>query len=192
VYGVIGKTPARCGAFDDDLEVARGWRVDPDGSDTATSGAFGRSDPASTRTAGGAKQLGTTPSGIRAYVTGAAAGSSSTANDLDGGTTTTRSPRVKLPTALGQRLAFKWTFAHGATSTSSDWLRVQVINEADVATTVFEVRGAARDRDGTWASFSAALDAWAGQTVRIQLAARDGANANLVEAGIDDVRITRP
>ena len=192
LYGVIGKAASRCGAFDDDLEVARGWRVDADGTDTATSGAFGRSDPSSTRTAGGPKQLGTTPSGIRAYVTGAAAGSSSTANDLDGGTTTTRSPRVTLPTTLGQRLTFKWTFAHGATSTSADWLRVQVVNEADVATTVFEVRGAARDRDGAWAGFSASLDAWRGQTVRLQLAARDGGNGNLVEAGIDDVRITRP
>ena len=33
---------ARCGAFDDDLEVARGWRANPDGTDTATSGWFGR------------------------------------------------------------------------------------------------------------------------------------------------------
>ena len=61
-----------------------------------------------------------------------------------------------------------------------------------MATTVFEVHGASRDRDGAWASYSATLDAWRGQTVRIQLAARDGGNGNLVEAAIDDVRITRP
>ncbi len=51
--GVLGATvkAARCGAFDDDLEVARGWSVDPDGTDTAlaaTSGRFSRSNPAST------------------------------------------------------------------------------------------------------------------------------------------------
>ena len=33
---------ARCGAFDDDLEVARGWQVNPDGTDTATATAQGR------------------------------------------------------------------------------------------------------------------------------------------------------
>ena len=36
-YAVLGAALriARCGAFDDDLEVARGWTVNPDGTDTA-------------------------------------------------------------------------------------------------------------------------------------------------------------
>ena len=51
---------ARCGAFDDDLEVYRGWTVNPDGTDTAPAGAgFARANPAST-TSHGPKQLGTT------------------------------------------------------------------------------------------------------------------------------------
>ncbi len=38
---------ARCGAFDDDLEVARGWTVNPDGTDTApVSGRWVRGNPA--------------------------------------------------------------------------------------------------------------------------------------------------
>ena len=41
---------ARCGAFDDDLEVARGWTVDPDGTDTAPASArWARGKPAGTR-----------------------------------------------------------------------------------------------------------------------------------------------
>jgi hypothetical protein len=36
------------------------------------------------------------------------------------------------------------------------------------------------------------MDAWAGQTVRIRFEAEDGAGGSLVEAGVDDVRITRP
>ncbi len=36
---------ARCGAFDDDLEVFRGWTYDPDGTDTATTGKFSRANP---------------------------------------------------------------------------------------------------------------------------------------------------
>ena len=36
-YGILGTAVknARCGAFDDDMEVARGWTVNPDGTDTA-------------------------------------------------------------------------------------------------------------------------------------------------------------
>ncbi len=69
VLGVAVRT-ARCGAFDDDLEVARGWVVNPDGTDTApAAGRFRRGNPAAT-TSAGPKQLGTTPSGSIAFVTG--------------------------------------------------------------------------------------------------------------------------
>jgi len=61
---------ARCGAFDDDLEVARGWRVNADGTDTATAGAWQRGDPRPTGTVSGPKQPDTVPSGRYAFVTG--------------------------------------------------------------------------------------------------------------------------
>ncbi len=65
---------ARCGAFDDDLEVYRGWALNPDGTDTAPVNArWVRADPAAT-SSNGPKQLGTTPSGTKGYVTGASAG----------------------------------------------------------------------------------------------------------------------
>ena len=60
------------------------------------------------------------------------------------------------------------------------------------ATTVFQVLGKAADRDGAWRTASVSLDAWAGQTVRIRLIATDGGGASLVEAAVDDVRVTRP
>ena len=68
---------ARCGAFDDDLEVARGWTVNPDGTDTApASGRWARGNPAGTTAAGVTLQPTTVPSGRSAFVTGLAAGSS--------------------------------------------------------------------------------------------------------------------
>ena len=53
---------ARCGAFDDDLEVARGWAANPDGTDTATGGRSAAATRRRRRRAG-PKQLGTAPSG---------------------------------------------------------------------------------------------------------------------------------
>ena len=112
---------ARCGAFDDDLEVDRGWTVNPDGTDTATSGAFARADPKPTAS-NGPKQLGNVTSGAKALVTGAAAGATADANDLDG-LTTVRSTAIDLPAAPGQRFTFRYVFAHGANSSARRPLR---------------------------------------------------------------------
>ncbi len=164
-YSIIGKGEERCGAFDDDLEVSRGWRVDPNGTDTATDGVWQRGNPAAT-SSNGPKQSTTTPSGIRAFVTGTPAGSTALSNDLDGGVTTVRSPEIVLPSTAGQRLTFRYSFAHSAAATSADWLRVEVLQGA-TATTVFQVSGSARDRDAAWLGASRSLDAWAGETIRL-------------------------
>ena len=179
---------ARCGAFDDDLEVARGWTSNPDGTDTATTGRFARTNPESTSSSG-AKQLGTVPSGSRAWVTGGPAGSSANVNDLDG-RTTVRSAPITLSPAAGQRLFFRYVFAHGSNASSADRL-VASIEGSGGRTAVITVTGKAADVDGVWRSISAPLDAWAGQTVRIHLQAVDGASNSLVEVEVDDVRITR-
>ena len=57
--------------------------------------------------------------------------------------------------------------------------------------TVLNVPGAAVDRDAAWATATADLSAFAGQTVRIQVEAADASGASLVEAAVDDVRVTR-
>ena len=56
---------------------------------------------------------------------------------------------------------------------------------------VFQRLGAATDVDGAWATASASLNGFAGQTVRLLIEAADASTASLVEAGIDDVRITQ-
>ena len=52
-------------------------------------------------------------------------------------------------------------------------------------------QGAANDDDATWASASISLDDWAGGTVRIRIQATDGGPSSIVEAAVDDVRVTR-
>jgi hypothetical protein len=184
-------TAARCGAFDDDMEVRRGWTVNPDGTDTAPStGRFVRSNPASTAWEG-PKQLGTTTSGSLALVTGALAGSSANAYDLDG-RTSIRSARIKLPTTLGQRLTFRYVFAHDDRATTADWLRAIVEAEDGSQTVVLNAVGKAADMNGIWRTPSVSMDRWAGQAIHIRFVAQDGGSNNLVEVEIDDVRITRP
>jgi hypothetical protein len=187
---VLGATVrvARCGAFDDDLEVSRGWTINPDGTDTAPSGRFERGNPSAT-TSNGAKQLGTTTSGSRALVTGKAAGSSASANDLDG-RTSARSAAIQLPVGTGQKLTFRYVFAHSATSSSADRFAAIVEGDGGVQTTVFSRSGSATDVDGAWRTATVSVDAWAGTTIHIRFVAVDGGAGNLVEVEVDDVRVT--
>jgi hypothetical protein len=183
-------TAARCGAYDDDMEVRRGWTVDPDGTDTApATGRFVRSNPAPT-TWDGAKQLGTTTSGSIALVTGAPAGASANAYDLDG-RTSIRSARIQVPNATGQRLTFRYVFAHDVKATSADRFRAIVEAEDGTQTVVLNVGGRPVDVNGIWRAPAISMDPWAGQAVHVRFVAEDGGANNLVEVEIDDVRITR-
>ena len=191
---VLGTTvrDARCGAYDDDLEVARGWTLDPDGTDTATGGRWVRTDPAATTADGVAIQPTQVPSGRTALVTGGAAGADAAANDLDG-LTTIRSAPITLPAGAGQQLTFAWAFAHDPDATAADHLRAIVEAQDGTRTVAWEVVATpGRTRSGTWATASVSMDAWAGTTVRIRFEAADEGAYSLVEALVDDVRVTRP
>jgi hypothetical protein len=190
-YRSSGKGNARCGAFDDDFETGRGWTLNPLGTDTATVGRWARTNPAGTASAGGPKQLNTTTSGAYALVTGGAAGSSASANDLDGGRTTIQSRPITLPARTGQHLTFRYYLAHASNATTADELRVSLVGDDGTATTVLLERAAGNDDDAAWASASILLDPWAGTTVRIRIQASDAGTGSLVEAAVDDVRVTR-
>jgi carboxypeptidase T len=193
-FAVLGAAvaTARCGAFDDDMEVARGWVVNPDGTDTApSSGRWARGDPQPTSASGVILQPGTTTSGRYALVTGLAAGSSANSYDLDG-RTTIRSAPITLPAAAGQRLTFRWVFSHLANSSTADHLRAIVEAQDGTRTVVWERLGSAAKVAGTWGSASVPLDAWAGQVIRIRFEAADAGAGSTVEAALDDVRVTRP
>jgi hypothetical protein len=189
VLGASVRT-ARCGAFDDDLEVRRGWSVNPDGTDTAPAAArFVRANPAGTSKSG-PKQRSRTPSGSKAFVTGAPAGSSPGSYDLDG-RTTIRSPLITLPSTAGQRLTFRYVFAHDAKASTADSLQAIVQRSDGTQTVVFTRSGSGVDVNGTWRSASIPMDAFAGETIRLRFVATDGGPANLVEVEIDDIRVTR-
>ena len=195
-YAVLGESVAHldCGPLFDDLEINRGWTVNPDGTDTATTGAWAVADPEPTAL-GGTMQLGTASSGAKALVTGALAGVTAQDNDVDGGTTTARSRSVTLPAdpAAYGPLTFRYTFAHDTMASAEDALRVYVEAGDGARTQVLEVLGVPDvERTGAWTTASADLSAWAGQAIRVVVAATDGGADNVVEAAVDDLRIGTP
>ncbi len=172
--------------FSDDFESDLGWTFNPNGTDTATLGAFERANPQAT-TYYGDKQLGTTTSGSYDLVTGALAGSSAGAYDLDGGTTSVRSPLINLPAGRTITLTLRYYLAHYTNSSSSDYLRVQIVGAT--TTTIFSEVGANNDDDAVWATLTYNLSSFNGQSVYLLITAADASTASMVEAAIDDVLI---
>jgi len=176
--------------YSDTFETATGWVTNPNGTDTATTGQWVRGDPAATSSGTTALQLGTTVSGTNDLVTGAAAGTGAGEFDVDGGTTTIQSPTIALPSTGNLSLSFSWYLAHLNNSSSADFFRVSVV-VGTTPTVVFTQAGAATNRAGAWATGNVSLNSFAGQTIRIRVEAADAATASLVEAGVDNVTITR-
>ncbi|MEV4350545.1 M28 family peptidase [Actinoplanes sp. NPDC049596] len=168
--------------WSDDFETASTWTRGT--ADTATSGLFERGDPAATTS-----QLGTAASGTYDLVTGATAGSSAGANDVDGGVTSLRSPAITLPSGT-LTLNFSWYLSHLTNSSSADYFRVRLVAGA-TTTTLFTQAGAATDRAPAWQTASVSLSPYAGQTVNLLVEAADAATASLVEAAIDNIKITK-
>jgi hypothetical protein len=186
-YRAIGKQATNCGAYFDDFEISRGWATDPNGTDSATSGAWARRVPGPTSSGGYPIQLGTTTSGAQAMVTGAIPGTNANQFDLDGGTTTIRSAPITLPSDVGN-LTFRYYFAHGSNSSSADSFRAYV-EVGGVRTLVFRKLGSPLLVPGKWRNVGVPISGFAGQTIRLVFTATDGGPDSLVEAGLDDVRI---
>jgi hypothetical protein len=179
--------PAPTTVFFDNFETDLGWTRNPSGTDVATTGLWERGVPEATNS-NGPKQIASF-SGANDLVTGRTAGASAGVNDIDGGTTSIQSPAITLPASGTLTLSFAFYFAHGTNSSTADFLRVSVVGAT--TTQVFQELGSTADDDAVWANISANISAFAGQTVRILVQAADAATASLVEAAIDDVKVTQ-
>jgi aminopeptidase S len=177
--------------FSDDFEQARGWTLTA-GRNSATSGRWERGDPQATTSSGITLQQGTCqgPS-VNCLITGLTAGSSSGSNDVDGGMTSIQSPAIVLPAGGTITLTFRLYLAHLNNATSADFISVRVVGNNGVAQTVWSRGATASNVAGTWATRTANLSAYAGQTIRLRVEVVDNASASLVEAGFDNVVITR-
>ncbi|WP_028183643.1 M14 family zinc carboxypeptidase [Salinispora arenicola] len=192
-YRAIGKEEQYCGdgggttVWADNFETATGWTIDPNGTDTATTGQWERGAAQSTSYSG-AKQL-TPYAGSNDLVTGRLAGSSVGSHDIDGGVTSARSPAVSLPSSGTLTLSLAWYLAHYSNASSADYLRVSVVHSGGT-TTLLDQAGAATNRSASWSVASLDLTPYAGQSIQIQVEAADAAGGSLVEAAVDNVTIT--
>jgi murein tripeptide amidase MpaA len=183
-YAALGATARQryCGPFYDDLEIGRGWRVDPGGGDGATDGRWARGK-ASRR----GLQLGSAASGQSVLVTGRRGG-----HDVDRGRTTVRSPLITIPAAGGATLHLHYWVGLSPSAGQHDGLRVQLVGPGGVRlATLATVTGERTRRAPRWRTLKRAIPAeLAGQRVAIQLVAVDEGRDSIVEVGVDDVRIT--
>jgi aminopeptidase S len=148
-----------------------------------------RGDPEGTTSGGVTTQLNNAFSGTNDLVTARLAGASAGVNDVDGGVTTISSPTIALPSSGVLTLSFAYYLSHLNNSSNLDFLRVFVVGST--TTQVFQELGAADNDAAAWATTSVNISAFAGQTVRIRIEAADASTASLVEAAVDDVRITQ-
>jgi hypothetical protein len=123
-------------------------------------------------------------------MTGLAAGQSVNSYDLDG-RSTIRSRPFTIPADSGSRqLVFKVWWAHGPSS-KYDSLKVYLEDAGGTRTLAWSVSGSSATVPGAWQNVRVTIDNPIQRTVRIVVVATDGGPDSTVEAGIDDIRITR-
>jgi carboxypeptidase T len=183
-YRVLGQKARKawCGPFFDDLEIERGWRVDPDGTDTATAGGWTRGVPK-----GSGPQVTRAADGQAALLTGRSA-----RVDVDGGSTTIRSPLFELPADRLATLRLRAALTMDAGAQPGDGLHVHLVGAGGARlVTLTSVVPRAPTEAVRWQSLSLSIPAeLAGTRLAVEVEARDAGADTLVEAAVDQVRVT--
>ena len=97
------------------------------------------------------------------------------------------------PEKIGWMISLGLEVVCVTTATSGDRLVVEVIDvDPATATAVFTAYGAPVERNASWKLGSVDLSAFAGKTIRIRISATDAGTNGIVEAAVDDVRVTQP
>ncbi len=165
------------------------WTLNPEQNDTASHGQWEFANPQATSHDGYTLQIGNAYRGSRALVTGAAAGGSAHAHDVDGGVTRMRSPQFDLPAGHQYRIKLAWYFAHLSNATAADYLKISLVNTSGSRSTLLLVQGSTVNRAAQWRILDADISALAGSKVQLLIEAADGGNNSIVEAAIDEIQI---
>ncbi|GGJ79530.1 hypothetical protein GCM10010123_06780 [Pilimelia anulata] len=172
----------------EDFEIESGWQRDPYGTDTATGGQWLRGTAAQTTVNGAVMQPGIAANGSRALVTDPRGGRAED-SDVDGGGTSALSPLIAVPGGGRPALSLSWYLAHAGAADAGDRLRVSVVSATGVVTPLLERAGTTRQIEAAWTDSTLSLHPYGGQRIRLLVEAADGGADNVVEAGVDHLRI---
>lgn len=185
LYGVIE-------LVNDTMETDTGWTVGP--GDTATTGIWVRVDPVGT--AAQPEDDHTPAPGVICWVTGQGApGGAIGANDVDGGRTHLVSPTYNLAGQNAARIEYwRWYSNAEGAQPNDDVFTVQVSNNNGATWVTAEIVGpSGPETEPGWFfhSFLVADFVTPTATVRVRyIAADEGVGGSIVEAAVDDFRIT--
>jgi len=177
--------------FANDMETNRGWTVGSP-QDNATAGLWQHADPEPTTAQPGDDH--TPAPGVLCWVTGAAAGGSVGANDVDGGQTTLTSPvfsALPPPGTVAQRtfLSFWYWYSNNqGANPNQDSMPVQLSTDGGTTwQTLDTISGNLNRWEQRTYTLMSTLAPTA--TMRLRFIARDLGGGSVVEAAIDDVLV---
>ncbi|MEC9476852.1 MAG: choice-of-anchor B family protein [Planctomycetota bacterium] len=178
-------------SYQDDMEQDLGWTVGAP-SDTATTGLWTRVDPLGT-----AAQPETDQSdpGVNCWVTGqGTVGGALGENDVDGGTTTLISPLLDLSGADSPLISYwRWFSNNSGAGPGTDTFRVDISSDAGSSWVSVEVLGPTGNfTSGGWFEHQFLVSDFIPLTasVRLRFVAEDIGAASIVEAAIDELRVS--
>ena len=176
----------------DDLEADTGWTVDPDFTDTATTGIWVRMDPEATL-AQPADDVTVDP-GVNCWVTDGFAGASLGANDVDGGATTLETPSFDLSGLSSATMGYwRWYSNDTGAAPNADVFVIDISDDGGSSWTNLETIGpAGAGSGGGWFYHEFDVGSIVSLTsqVRLRFIADDSGTGSVIEAAIDDVRVT--
>jgi len=115
------------------------------------------------------------------------------ADDVDGGLTSIRSNTINLNTGFNYQLDLAYFFARANNANSGDFFRLTIESPTAADSVLIFIEGNGTTNPFTsWTESSFDISAFAGHSITILAEAQDDAiDGSLVEAGIDDVIISR-
>ncbi|MEZ4711541.1 MAG: SdrD B-like domain-containing protein [Caldilineaceae bacterium] len=163
------------------------WTINPNGTDTATAGAWARGIQPAYSMNGNRYQVQLAPLAGSDLATGLANGQVANVN---GGITTARSPAFVLP--ANQKITLGYSYYFGASGPMTNaYFRVRLISAATnaVLADLHNIANIPQGADAIWTPYTANLSAYGGQTVYLRVEASDTSNI-VFEAAIDNVLVT--
>lgn len=194
LYSTIAATGVDI-AFNDTVETNLGWTLSTAG-DTATAGLWTRADPIGTTSGGTAVQPENDVSdpGTICFFTGqGVAGGTLGGADVDGGLTTLTSPTMDGSGGEATVSYYRWYSNSQGGAPNADTFRVQLSNDNGASWTTLETVGpTGAETNGGWIQKEFKISDFVTPTaeMKVRFLADDIGNGSLIEAAVDEVRVS--